>query len=102
MIERLAGLDEEYEAVLARLSDNEVLSDHNRLREESKRHKQLEPIVLAYRQYRSALDDLSVAKELGMKEEADEAEARAARLEEELKLLLLPKDPNDDRNVISL
>src|SRR5688500_7684866 len=100
MLERLAGLEEEYEAVLARLSDNEVLSDQKRLRDESRRHKRLEPIVLTYREYRSALDDLAVAKELGMKDEADEAEARAARLEEELKVLLLPKDPNDDRNVI--
>jgi peptide chain release factor 1 len=100
MIERLAGLEDEYEAVLARLSDSEVLSDHKRLREESQRHKRLEPIVLAYREYRSALEDLAVAKELGMKDEADEAEARAARLEDDLKVLLLPKDPNDEKNVI--
>jgi peptide chain release factor 1 len=100
MLERLAALEDEYEAVLSRLADNAVLSDQNRLREESRRHKRLEPIVLAYRKYRSALEDLDVAKELGMKDEQAEAEARIEQLEDELKVLLLPKDPNDERNVI--
>ncbi|HVF33502.1 MAG TPA: peptide chain release factor 1 [Acidimicrobiales bacterium] len=100
MLERLADLEKEYEDVLLDLSDNEVLTDQRRLREVSRKHKQLEPIVLAYRDYRSAHEDLEVAKELGMKEEADLAERRIADLEEELKVLLLPKDPNDDKNVI--
>jgi peptide chain release factor 1 len=100
VLERLADLEKEYEEVLLDLSDNEVLTDQRRLREVSRKHKQLEPIVLAYRQYRSAHDDLEVAKELGMKDEADLAERRITELEEELKVLLLPKDPNDDKNVI--
>ena len=100
MLERLADLEKEYEEVLLDLSDNEVLTDQRRLREVSRKHKQLEPIVLAYRDYRSAHEDLEVAKELGMKEEADLAERRIAELEESLKVLLLPKDPNDDKNVI--
>ena len=100
MLERLSGLAEEYDAVVARLGDPDVLSDPKKLRELSRRHKQLEPIVNAYTAYRSAQDDLGVAKELGMKEEADEAEARIHELEEQLKVLLLPKDPNDEKNVI--
>jgi len=100
VLERLADLEKEYEEVLLDLSDNEVLTDQRRLREVSRKHKQLEPIVLAYREYRAAHDDLEVAKELGMKEEADLAERRIGELEEELKVLLLPKDPNDDKNVI--
>jgi peptide chain release factor 1 len=100
VLERLADLEKEYEEVLLDLSDNEVLTDQRRLREVSRKHKQLEPIVLAYRQYRNAHDDLEVAKELGMKDEADLAERRITELEEELKVLLLPKDPNDDKNVI--
>ncbi len=100
MLERLADLEKEYEDVLLDLSDNEVLTDQRRLREVSRKHKQLEPIVLAYRDYRSAHEDLEVAKELGMKEETELAERRIADLEEELKVLLLPKDPNDDKNVI--
>jgi peptide chain release factor 1 len=100
VLERLADLEKEYEEVLLDLSDSEVLTDQRRLREVSRKHKQLEPIVLAYRQYRAAHEDLEVAKELGMKEEADLAERRITELEEELKVLLLPKDPNDDKNVI--
>jgi peptide chain release factor 1 len=100
VLERLADLEQEYEEVLARLSDNAVLSDQRQLREQSRKHKQLEPIVTAYRAYRRAMDDLEVAKELGMRDEVDVAESRMAELEEELKVLLLPKDENDDRNVI--
>jgi peptide chain release factor 1 len=100
VLERLADLEKEYEEVLLDLSDSEVLTDQRRLREVSRKHKQLEPIVLAYRQYRAAHEDLEVAKELGMKEEADLAERRITDLAEELKVLLLPKDPNDDKNVI--
>jgi peptide chain release factor 1 len=56
--------------------------------------------VQAYRAYRSATEDLEVAKELGMHDEARDAEARIEQLEGELNVLLLPKDPNDDKNVI--
>jgi peptide chain release factor 1 len=110
VLERLAGLDEEYEAVLRRLSDPAVLSDQRALRENSRRHKQLEPIVAAYRTYRQALDDLAAAKEMlpdtegsdrdVVRAEVDKAEATIARLDEELKLLLLPTDPNEGKNVI--
>jgi peptide chain release factor 1 len=100
VLERLAGLEEEYEDVLRRLGDPEVISDMRALKDASRRHKELEPVVAAYRQYRSALEDLEVARELGMREEGDESEARIAELEEQLKLLLLPTDPNDAKNVI--
>jgi len=100
VLDRLADLETEYEAVLVRLGDNAVLTDQRRLRDESRRLKVLEPIVAAYRSYRSASDDLEVARELGMRDEVDKAEHRMAELEEELKILLLPKDPNDDKNVI--
>jgi peptide chain release factor 1 len=100
VLERLAGLEQEYEEVVAQLGDPAVLSDQRRLRETSKRHKDLEPVVAAYRAYRSATEDLGVAKELGMNDEIHLAEARMAELEDELKVLLLPKDPNDGKNVI--
>ena len=110
MLERLADLEKEYEEVVARLGDPEVLADHNALREVSRRHKQLEAVVVPYREYRHALDDVATAKEiLGdvpgedrdvIRAEIDAAEATAARLEDELKVLLLPRDPNDDKNVI--
>jgi peptide chain release factor 1 len=110
VLERLAGLEEEYEAVLRQLSDQAVLSDQRRLRATSRRHKELEPIVAAYREYRQALADLAAAKEMlpdtdgedrdVMRAEVDKAEETMARLDEELRLLLLPKDPNEGKNVI--
>ena len=110
MLERLAGLEEEYETVLGKLADPSVVADQRALRDTSRRHKELEPIVAAYRHYRRALDDLAAAKEMlpdsegadrdVVRAELEDAEERIVRLEEELKLLLLPKDPNDGKNVI--
>jgi peptide chain release factor 1 len=110
VIERLAGLEDEYLAVEARLSDPEVLSDQRRLRTESKRYKDLTPLITAFRAYRARLDDLAAAREMFaetsgeeremMREEIALADADIERLESELKLLLLPKDPNDGKDVI--
>ena len=110
MLDRLAHLEAEYEEVVGRLGDPVVLGDQRALREESRRHKRLEPIVAAYREYRQAAEDLATAKEmLGdttgadrdmLRAEMAQAEGSIERLEEELKVLLLPKDPNDDKNVI--
>ena len=110
MFERLALLEKEYEDVLERLSDPAVASDQRAFRELSRRHKYLETIVHAYRRYLEAAGDLAAAKEMYgdadsedremLRGEIDKAEASMAQLEEELKLLLLPRDPNDDKNVI--
>ncbi len=110
MLERLAGLEREYEDVVEALGNPAVLGDQKRLRDTSRRHKQLEPIVAAYREYRQAHEDLSAAQEMFadssgedremLRGEIEAAEATIARLDEELKVLLLPKDPNDERNVI--
>jgi peptide chain release factor 1 len=98
------------EEVEVRLADPDLHSDPRLLRDLSRRHKELEPIVGAYRQHRQASDDLAMAKEMLVdatgddrdiiREEVDGAEASIERLEEELRLLLIPKDPNDDKNVI--
>jgi peptide chain release factor 1 len=110
MLERLQGLEDEYQTVLRRLSDPAVLTDQATLRQVSRRHKALEPIVEAYHLYRRALDDLATAKEMlpdaegddreMLRAEVDSAEARIGMVEEELKALLLPKDANDGKNVI--
>ncbi|MDQ1429271.1 MAG: peptide chain release factor 1, partial [Acidimicrobiaceae bacterium] len=110
MLDRLQGLEDEYDAVLRQLSDPAVLTDQNALRDASRRHKALEPIVAAHHAYRRALDDLATAKEMlpdaegddreMLRAEVDAAEAAIARVEEELKVLLLPKDVNDGKNVI--
>ena len=111
MLERLEGLEREYEGVLIQLSDPEVVGDQRRLREVSRRHRDLEPVVTAFREYRAAEEDLSAAREMlaeaaageerdMIRHEIDTAEARMAELDERLKVLLLPKDPNDGKNVI--
>src|SRR5947209_2846725 len=110
MLERLADLEQEYEEVLRKLADPAVIGDQRALRDVSRRHKQLEPIVQRYREYRAALDQLGEAKQMlgdssGEEREiwrsmVDDSEATIERLEDELKVLLLPRDPNDEKNVI--
>ena len=111
MLERLEGLEREYEAVLIQLSDPDVVGDQKRLREVSRRHRDLEPVVAAFREYRAAEEDLATAREMQadaepgeerdmIRAEIEGAEARMAELDERLKVLLLPKDPNDGKNVI--
>ncbi|HEX9260430.1 MAG TPA: peptide chain release factor 1, partial [Acidimicrobiales bacterium] len=110
MIERLAGIEDEYAAVEARLSDPEVQADQNRLQAEGRRYKELTPVVEAYRRYRARLADLEAARELmtdttgddrdSMRAEVAAAEEDIARLTEELTVLLLPKDPNEGKDVI--
>ncbi len=110
MFERLVLLEQEYADVLERLSDPAVASDQRAFRDLSRRHKQLETIVQAYRRYLQAAGDLAAAKDMYgdagsddremLRGEIDQAETTMAAVEEELKLLLLPRDPNDEKNVI--
>jgi peptide chain release factor 1 len=110
MFDRLESLESEYEQVLAQLSDPAVLSDSKKLVEVTKRHKELEPLISAFRAYRAAQGDIEAAKEMMadvsgddrelLHEEISQNEARMTELEDQLKILLLPKDPFDDRNVI--
>jgi peptide chain release factor 1 len=110
VIERLEGLEDEYRALEARLSDPEVISDPAQVRDLNRRYKALGAVVHAYRDYRDREADLVAAKELLVdasgderelaRTEVSEAEADLARIEDELKLLLLPTDPNEGKNVI--
>jgi peptide chain release factor 1 len=110
VIDRLEALAEELRSVEARLSDPDVYADNAAYVVLSRRRKELEPIVLALRAHRQATDDLAVAREMldgatgedreVVRAEVAAAEAAIARLDEELKVLLLPRDPNDGRNVI--
>jgi peptide chain release factor 1 len=110
VIEKLDALEAEFRDVEARLADPAVLSDHARYREVAKRHKELEAIVNRARELRHRTDDAATAREMLtelsgddrelIRDELNEAEADIARLTAELQLLLLPKDPNADRNVI--
>jgi peptide chain release factor 1 len=110
VLDRLEGLEREYDAVLIQLSDPEVISDQRRLRDVSRRHKELAPVIAAYKEYKGVADDLDTAQEMLegadgsdrdlLRQEIDELGPRRADLEERLKVLLLPKDPNDGKNVI--
>ena len=110
MLDRLDALDKEFREVDALLADPETFSDQARMVAISRRRKELEPIVERTAELRRAKEDLPTAREMlselsgddseQMRAEVEELEARIAELEDELRLLLLPRDPNDDRNVI--
>ena len=108
--DRYVELELEYEQVLARLADPAVVGDRVAFLKASRRHKELEPVVRVVRELRSAREDEVIARDLLAEAPADErdlaraelagAEKQLATLEDELRTLLLPKDPNDGRNVI--
>jgi peptide chain release factor 1 len=108
--DRLAELEREFDAVEAELADPATSADPTRLRDLSRRHKELGEIVATWRELRQSREDLATAK--GMLEDTAgddravvqaEVEAAEAAIEElgvALNTLLLPRDPNDGRNVI--
>lgn len=110
MNDRLASIERDYLELEVSLGSPEVLGDQNRLREASRKYKQLTPLIQCIRDLKSAQGDAEAAKELmnemaGADREAFRAEALAAEqrvteLEEELKILMLPPDPNDGKNVL--
>ena len=108
MTEKLRAIEERYEALARQLEDPAVYGDPEKLKKLNREQKELAPVVEAFRAYRRAEGDLRDAQELlsdpEMKEMAQEelesAKETIARLEEELKVLLLPRDPNDSRNVV--
>jgi len=108
--DRLAEWERENESLLEALSDPEVLSNQARLREVSRRQKQLEPLIGLGRELQQATEDAQTAQEmLGeassddrelVRAELERAESDVERLEEEIRVRLLPQDPNDGRTVI--
>ena len=112
MFDKLDAVDVRFEEIALRMTDPTVISDTSLLTELMKEHRQLEPLVMTYRDYKKAKSDMAGAlemldsgeldeelKELA-NEELSEAKKRIEELTDELKILLLPKDPNDERNVI--
>lgn len=110
MLERLASLDNEYKELEARMADPDIASDNKRFVEMSRRYATLGEIVAVSRTLQGKHDDAATIKDLLAEadaEEKDELRTEASSidneiesLEEELRILLLPKDPNDGRNVI--
>ncbi|MCD9467839.1 peptide chain release factor 1 [Photobacterium iliopiscarium] len=105
---KLETLVERYEEVQHLLGDSSVLSDQNRFRALSKEYSQLEEVTKCFQAYQQAKEDLEAAEEMALEDDAEmremaqeeikDAKAEIERLADELQLLLIPKDPNDDRN----
>ena len=107
---KLEILSERYEEIGHLLSDNSVISDQNKFRKLSMEYAEIEPVVQSFASYLAAEENLAEAlsmiqdsdpdmREMGQ-EELKPAKAEVERLEDELQILLLPKDPNDGKNVI--
>lgn len=111
MFDKLESLVERLDTVLQQLNDPDVAADQNRFRNLMKEQNDLAPIVEKYKEYVQEKQNIEESLEL-LEEESDEemkelakeeladSKANVERLEEELKILLIPKDPNDDKNII--
>ena len=111
MFDKLEDLLIRYEEIMGELQEPDVVNDQSRFRKLMKEQNDLTPIVEAYKEYKKCKqnieDSLSLLEEESdeemkelAKEELSESKKRVEELEQELKILLLPKDPNDDKNVI--
>lgn len=111
MFDRLDGILSRFEEILRELQDPEVAADQEHFRKLMKEQGQLSPIVETYRDYKKAKRDVAESEEILnsesdkellelAKEELSEAKKKVEKLEHDLKLLLLPKDPNDEKNII--
>lgn len=111
MLSKLQSIEDRYMELNDKVSDPEVIADMPNWQKYIKEHGSIEPVVLKYREYKEAKEGLDEAKEMlnekldddfkeMVKMEAEELEDKIETITEELKMLLIPKDPNDDRNVI--
>jgi peptide chain release factor 1 len=111
VLDRLQAVENRYEKLNELLSDPAIISDSNKLREYSKEQSDIQETVEVYREYKDVREQLKDAKAMledkldadmreMVKEEVSELESQDKTLSERLKILLVPKDPNDDKNVI--
>ena len=108
MFDKLETVEKRYEELTEKISNPEIIAKQSEWREYMKEHAELEPIVQKYREYKIAQKAYEEAKEMvadpELKELAEEEMQKAKesmpKIEEELKILLIPKDPDDDKNVI--
>ncbi|MCL2227382.1 MAG: peptide chain release factor 1 [Oscillospiraceae bacterium] len=108
MLEKLKAIEEKYKNLEMRMQDPEVYSDPAVYAKLAREQKEIQPVVEAFQKYERARSDMEGAKELMgdpelkemAQEEYDAAQANMEQMEEELRVLLLPRDPNDDKNVI--
>ncbi|MHB1043523.1 MAG: peptide chain release factor 1 [Eubacteriales bacterium] len=111
MLEKLDGLEERYEELSGQMADPAVISDINLWQQYVKSHSELSEVVAAYREYKKVIKEIQEARAL-LEEESDaemremaqaeleELSAKSELLEQRLKVMLLPRDPNDEKNVI--
>ncbi len=109
LLNKLDTLQDRYEELTALLGEAEVIADQSRFRAYSKEYAEVEPVISTFREFRKVSSDLEGAQALlkdsdpdlreMAEEEVKEAKARLTVLEEQLQRMLLPKDPNDARNV---
>jgi len=111
MFDKLQELERRFEELSEQMANLAVVSDASRYRELAKAYSDIEPVVRAYREWRETVrrrdEARGMAHEEGdeqlremAREEMAKAEGRLVELERELKLLLVPKDPNDEKNVV--
>ncbi len=108
--DRLEMMEKRYEEINELLMDPSVVCDIKKLTDLSKQQKQIEKPVMMFREYKKCLDSINDLKEMAkdsdpeIKEmaelELEETKQKIAKYEEELTIMLLPKDPNDEKNVI--
>jgi peptide chain release factor 1 len=110
MFEKLASLESRYQELLSSIGTSAVQNDQSEYRKQTKTLSELEPLVEKFREYKVVIGEVAQAQELAKgsdaemralaEEELEGLERRREKLESELKILLLPKDPNDEKNVI--
>ena len=112
MFEKLSFIEERFTELAEKISDPAVIADQENWRKLCKEHSDITPIVEKYREYKQAKETVEEAKEMledssldkdfrsMLEDEIDENQRNIARFSDELKILLLPKDPNDEKNVI--
>ena len=110
MFDRLAQMEARYDSLSRDMSDPSLVNDQKKYQAIAKEHRDMEPVVEKYREYRKIADGIAEAKAMLAEPDADikamaqeelnTLEPRLTTVEEELKIMLLPKDPNDDKNVI--
>lgn len=110
MLEKLNFIESKYEELSRKIGDPKVMADQKEWQKLCKEHSEMEPIVLKYREYAKAQKELKSDKEMlneniekelkeMVQEEIKELTSKLEQLEKELNILLIPKDPNDDKNV---
>ena len=111
MLDKLEFIEEKYEDLGHKISDPEVIGDQSMWQKLIKEHANLEPVVTKFKEYKSVLKGIEDSKamlsdksdkdfEEMVRLELSELQEKKESIEEELKIMLLPKDPNDDKNVI--